>query len=206
MIRPESKDTIVVLGDVVDRGPDSRGAMAQLLELQKRCRLVCILGNHEQMLLDAFDGEMPVQQWLQHGGADTLDSYGRGAGVNAIDGYHIQFMRTWGDVFETPGEFFCHGNYAANKPLGEQLWRVRRWQSLKWHTPGPHHTGKTAIVGHSSNKQGKIVNLGHLICIDTYCCGGQWLTALEPGTGRVWQARDSGEVREAALPPVQRIA
>ncbi|MAT68634.1 MAG: serine/threonine protein phosphatase [Planctomycetaceae bacterium] len=206
MIQPQAGDTIVALGDVVDRGPDSHGAIEQLLVLRERCHLVCIMGNHEQMLLDAVDGHMPVQEWLYHGGAETLDSYGHGKGVDAIDADHLAFMRTWVDVYETPGEFFAHGNYWATRALDRQPWRDLRWQSLKWHTPGPHRSGKTAVLGHSSNKQGRIVNLGHLVCIDTYCCGGEWLTALEPSTGHVWQARETGESREDIVPAVQATA
>ncbi|MCA9234696.1 MAG: serine/threonine protein phosphatase [Planctomycetales bacterium] len=200
MFRPQAADTVVTLGDVIDRGPDSRGVVQQLLRLREQCRVVCILGNHEQMLLDAVEGLMPVQEWLHHGGAQALDSYGRGSGINSIDDEHVAFFRTWVDVFETPGEFFVHGNYWATRPLDRQPWRDLRWQSLHWHTPEPHRSGKTAVLGHTSNKQGRIVNLGHLVCIDTYCCGGGWLTALEPATGRVWQTQETGEGREGSLP------
>src|SRR6185295_18366301 len=72
-VRPD--DTIVMLGDAVDRGPDSAGVINQLIALGKRTNLVNILGNHEQMLLEAVAGEIPVQEWLYHGGAQTLDAY-----------------------------------------------------------------------------------------------------------------------------------
>jgi serine/threonine protein phosphatase 1 len=62
-------------------------------------------------------------------------------------------------------------------------------------TPGPHESGKTVIVGHTSQKSGEILDLGHLVCIDTYCHGGSWLTALEVTTGQVWQANRNGELR-----------
>ena len=47
VVSPGSDDTIVVLGDVVDRGPGSREAIDTLLELGKRCRVILIQGNHE---------------------------------------------------------------------------------------------------------------------------------------------------------------
>jgi serine/threonine protein phosphatase 1 len=119
----QASDTIVMLGDVIDRGPDSRDAINQLLALRERCRLVCLQGNHEQMMLDALDGRMPIQEWLVHGGAETLDSYGKGAGMNALDPEHIDFVRTWGDVYETDSHFFAHGNYLATRPLDRQPWQ-----------------------------------------------------------------------------------
>ncbi|HMO86280.1 MAG TPA: metallophosphoesterase, partial [Lacipirellulaceae bacterium] len=103
------QDVVVVLGDVVDRGPQSREALQMLLELGERTQLVCILGNHEQMMLEAVEGRIPVQEWLMHGGAATLDSYGKGFGVDGIAPEHLDFVRTWGDVYETPGHFFVHG-------------------------------------------------------------------------------------------------
>ena len=195
-----------MLGDAIDRGPDSRGVLAKLLELREHTQLVCLLGNHEQMMLDAVDGNIPVQEWLYHGGAQTLDSYGKGAGVNAIPEEHIDFVRTWVDVYESEGHFFAHGNYIATRPLATQPWQDLRWQSLKWHTPAAHVSGKTAILGHTSNKQGQILNLGHLVCIDTYACGGYWLTALDVTTGRVWQASETGQFHSAELPPIQSMA
>src|SRR4051812_9682650 len=48
-IAPQPNDTLVVLGDFVDRGPNTRGVIDQLIELSQRCRLVTLLGNHEEM-------------------------------------------------------------------------------------------------------------------------------------------------------------
>jgi serine/threonine protein phosphatase 1 len=61
--------------------------------------------------------------------------------------------------------------------------------------PGPHRSGKTVIAGHSSQKTGEILDKGHLICIDTYCFGGGWLTALDVDSREAWQANRYGELR-----------
>jgi serine/threonine protein phosphatase 1 len=52
-IDPQPEDTIVVLGDVVDWGPDSRTCVQQLIDLSTRCNFVLIRGNHEEMLFAA---------------------------------------------------------------------------------------------------------------------------------------------------------
>lgn len=202
-LKLQQDDVVVMLGDAVDRGPDSRGVIQQLMSLAGRCQLVSIVGNHEQMMLEALDGDIPIQEWLMHGGAATLDSYGRGAGINAVDAAHVDFMRSWGDVYQTDSHFFAHGNYIASRPLETQPWIDLRWQSLNWHTPAAHISGKTAVLGHTSNKQGNVVNLGHIVCIDTYCCGGFWLTAFDTTTGQIWQANEPGEFRTGELPPIQ---
>lgn len=60
-IKPQSTDTIVMLGDCVDRGPDSRGVIETLLELRGRCELVPILGNHEEMMLNFLDSRSTLR-------------------------------------------------------------------------------------------------------------------------------------------------
>jgi serine/threonine protein phosphatase 1 len=61
--------------------------------------------------------------------------------------------------------------------------------------PARHCAGKVAIVGHTPQKSGEVLDLGYLKCIDTFCHGGGWLTALEVGTGKVWQANLAGQMR-----------
>jgi serine/threonine protein phosphatase 1 len=195
-----SDDTLVVLGDAIDRGPDSRGVLERLLAVREVCRLVPILGNHEQMLLEAIDGRIPLQDWLMHGGAETLDSYGKDAALSAVAPRHVEFLRTWGDYHETSSHFFVHGNYLPQEILSQQPWQWLRWESLRATMPAAHCSGKTVVMGHTSDRQGEIQDFGHLVCIDTHCYGGQWLTALEPKTRQVWQANEQGELRECVLP------
>ena len=202
-LSPGAEDVLVILGDAIDRGPCSRQVIERLLDLREHCQLIPILGNHEQMLLDAIDGQAPLQTWLMHGGAETFDSYDV-ATLRQLPDEHVDFLRSWGDYYELPSHFFAHANYLPKLPLEDQPWETLRWESLKFRTPAMHCSGKTAVVGHTSNKQGEIVNLGHLVCVDTYCHGGKWLTALEPTTGQLWQANESGDVSESQLAPPVR--
>ncbi len=190
------EDTLIVLGDSIDRGPSSRKVIELLLCVRERCQFVPILGNHEQMLLDAVANRIPLQDWLIHGGSETLDSYGKDAALSELPEEHLEFIRSWGDYYEIENYFFAHGNYHSKLSLECQPWDVMRWRSLKISMPAEHISGKIAIVGHTANKQGNIIDQGHLICIDTYCHGGKWLTALEPATGQVWQANEDAQLCE----------
>ncbi|MEM9434414.1 MAG: metallophosphoesterase family protein [Pseudomonadota bacterium] len=70
---------LVFVGDYVDRGPDSRGVLLRLHELSQNFpnHVNCLLGNHEQMLLDFLDAPVARQaRWLRNGGAETLASFG----------------------------------------------------------------------------------------------------------------------------------
>jgi serine/threonine protein phosphatase 1 len=196
-IRPSAEDVIVTLGDYIDRGPDSRGVLDRLIELSHRCRLVPLRGNHEEMLFEARANAYPLEYFLAVGGDATLGSYGPGLDFSLIPDGHIRFLEGCLDFHETETHIFVHANYFPDIPMAEQNVGVLRWESLRDMTPGPHESGKTVIVGHTAQKSGQILDLGHLVCIDTYCHGGGWLTALDVGTGAMWQANQSGELRQA---------
>lgn len=69
---------LVFLGDYVDRGPDSAGVLDILRGLRHREpeRVVCLMGNHEAMLLAALAEPGGAEHWLANGGEETLDSFG----------------------------------------------------------------------------------------------------------------------------------
>src|SRR5437764_909235 len=73
-IGPRPEDTLVPLGDYIDRGPDSRGVMDRLTALARCCRLVPLLGNHEEMLVAALTDREALKLWLACGGVETLAS------------------------------------------------------------------------------------------------------------------------------------
>jgi serine/threonine protein phosphatase 1 len=194
-IRPRSEDCIVTLGDYINRGPDSRGVIERLIELKSRCRLVPLLGNHDQMLLDVRSRKYPIYWLLDIGGTATLDSYGTGRDLHLIPDEHYEFLESCLDYYETDTLIFVHANYSPDVPMDEQHVGMMRWESIRGMTPGPHESGKTVIVGHSSQKSGEILDLGHMMCIDTFCFGGGWLTALDVQTQEVWQADRDGNLR-----------
>jgi len=186
-------DTLVALGDYIDRGPDSRGVLELMLELEGRCRLVPLLGNHELMLVDALQHPSVFGFWLECGGDATVRSYG--GRMSNIPQEHLAFIGRCRRYYEIASHFFVHANYAAELPLDQQPDRLLFWEHLHVHVPPPHENGKIAIVGHTSQKSGEVLDLGHVVCIDTFCHGGGWLTALEVESGKIWQADRQGRLR-----------
>jgi serine/threonine protein phosphatase 1 len=194
-IRPRLNDTIVTLGDYINRGPDSRGVIERLIKLSHQCRLVPLLGNHEEMLFEALADSCRLDDFLGVGGDDTLDSYGPDRDLSLIPDDHIKFLKSCLDYYETDTHIFVHANYYQDTPMDEQPVGMMRWESITDMTPGPHETGKIVIVGHTSQKNGEIFDSGHVKCIDTHCYGGGWLTALDVHTEEVWQADIEGNLR-----------
>jgi serine/threonine protein phosphatase 1 len=180
-IHPTNDDTVVTLGDYVNRGPDSPGVLDELIALGEKCKLISLTGNHEEMFLSA----------LRH----SLDGGAIAAPEEAISPQHLHFLRNCRDYFETETHIFVHANYLPHHPMDRQPTQYMRWEFLNPLWAKEHFSGKSVIVGHTSQKSGEILDLGFLKCIDTYCYGGGWLTALEVNTGLVWQANQQGLLR-----------
>jgi len=196
-IAPTQADVLIPIGDVIDRGPNSKNVLELLMDLRARCRLEPILGNHEEMLLDIVNNGAAPEPWFHYGGAATLESYGSLDSFSGIPSEHIQFLASFRPYWETETHFFVHANYQPNRGLTHQSAKMLRWMTLDESTPTRHISGKVAIVGHTAERSGEIFSLRHLKCIDTYCYGGGWLTALDIVSGHIWQADRNGQLRGA---------
>ncbi len=203
-IRPTPDDVLVTLGDYIDRGPDSRGVLDQLLALRDQCRLIPLLGNHEEMLLAALRDNTALRLWLTCGGRETVGCYSMRLRLpthpdslrSLLPEEHLLFLQSCRAYHETEAHIFLHANYAPDRPLEQQTAEMLRWEFLDPATARPHSSGKTAIVGHTPQLTGGILDLGFLCCIDTFCHGGGWLTALDVNTGQTWQADMSGRMQQ----------
>lgn len=110
-IDPQADDTLVTLGDYVNKGIDSKGVLNFLLELETRCQLIPLLGNHDAVMLGAIDGRLSVEGWKAIGGTATLQSYGDSERTSDIPTSHVEFLRRCRTWYETPTHFFVHAAY-----------------------------------------------------------------------------------------------
>jgi serine/threonine protein phosphatase 1 len=194
-IAPTANDLIVTLGDYVDRGPNAKSVIQRLINLQHACRVVNLMGNHELMMLSALDNSSELDFWLASGGQATVASYDES--LENVPAAHLEFLSQCLPFFELESYFFVHANYTPGISLDKQPDFALYWEHLTAYTPEQHLSGKTAIVGHTPQRDGRVLDLGHLLCIDTFCYGGGWLTALDVNSRQVWQANMQGELREA---------
>ena len=77
--RPHADTRLILLGDLIDRGPDSAGVLecVRALEAEPDRHVTVLMGNHEDMFLKAIDeGEAALTSFLRHGGHNTLASFG----------------------------------------------------------------------------------------------------------------------------------
>ena len=192
LVKAGADDTVVLVGDIIDRGPGSCEVIDQLLELRETCRLVFIRGNHEQMMLEVLDGAKPLHTWLDYGGEEMLESYGGSFGD--IPSEHIEFLRSSLDYWECEKSIFVHASLEPGVPLDRQTAEWLRWTRLTGFE-NQHPSRKRVICGHTSQKSGVPVLLDGWVCIDTYAYGHQYLTCLDTHKNLVYQADQSGNAR-----------
>lgn len=197
-IAPQPNDTIVTLGDYVDRGSDSKGVIDRLIELGRHCQLKPLMGNHEEMMLGVVRDNQPPFRWLQFGGVETLDSYRFSGDMSVIPASHHEFFDSLLPYYEADDTFFVHANYHPKVPLDRQTPHALRWQKLTETVPTQHVNGKLAVVGHTHDRGGEIFVVRHLVCLDTFCYGGGWLTAMDFPSRQVWQADAAGRLRPSS--------
>ena len=197
IIDPRPDDELVFLGDYVDRGPDSRNCVDQLIALKERCRLVTLRGNHEIMLMGVAFGGLNSKAWLASGGLATVSSYG--GSLKKIPPQHIAFFQSLRPYYETDDCIFVHANYDPDLPMSQQREIDTYWTHLSKSMPGPHCSGKIVYVGHTPQPFGLVLNKEHLVCVDTYCFGNGYLTALDLDTGTSIQVDKHGHERRDPL-------
>ncbi len=203
MIDPQPSDTIIFVGDYVDRGPDSKGVIDFLIELRdcKQFNLTFLSGNHEEKFFLSRFGGSEIADWLAHwGGKETLESYseeGSELSLNAVPQSHWEFLLHCKPFAETENHIFVHANLEADIPLTQQL--PFTLIHKKFGTPLPHCSGKTMICGHTAQASHLPADLGHAICIDTDPGRGGWLTCLDVESRTGWQTSMTGQTRTIKL-------
>ena len=201
-------DTIVTLGDYVDRGPDSRGVLDRVIGLSQSHRLVPLRGNHEIMMLDAREKDSWLRPWLSYGGAETLQSYALSseqAGSFAdIPDDHMDFLeQRLFAYYECDTHIFVHANADANTALPDQPDAALYWK--RYRDPVKHCSGKVMVCGHTEQRSGLPLNDQTSICIDSWAYGDGWLSCLDVASGMIWQANEAGETRSLTLDELESI-
>jgi serine/threonine protein phosphatase 1 len=194
-------DKIVGLGDYINKGPDTKAVIDQLIQLSDKGVLVPLRGNHELKLLEAGRTKQLQTTAGMLVDSHTLNSYGNGADIrdlSCIPDHHWAFVQeaclNW---FVSEHHIFVHANLEAHKPLPEQPEKALFWD--KFIDPQPHWSGKTMICGHTPQRNGRPINLGFAICLDTAACEGHWLTCLEVNSGQIWQANQQGQLQTSNI-------
>jgi len=170
------QDTLVFLGDYIDRGPDSKGVVDFILQLREDLpQVVCLKGNHEAMFLDwVLKGEN-YDLYLYNGGGSTIRSYSQ-EGEFKLPQAHLDFFDSLLLYYETEHYIFVHAGLRGGIPLAEQNPHDLIWIRDEF-ILSPHDFGKIVIFGHTPLQ--RVFKAPNKIGIDTGAVYGGTLTCLE---------------------------
>jgi len=172
--RPDS-DTLIFLGDYIDRGEDSKGVVELMLDLINTSSLVtCLMGNHEDIFLNLLAGE-DATTFLANGGDTTLESYHIDGEIR-IPPAHISFFKSLRPWIELEDYYIVH---AGLRPGIEIEGQTR--EDLIWiRDPfifSDYDFGKKVIFGHTPFTKPLVTD--NKIGLDTGAVYGNRLTCLE---------------------------
>ncbi|MBU0728537.1 MAG: serine/threonine protein phosphatase [Proteobacteria bacterium] len=179
-IKPDiHNDTIIFLGDYIDRGPDSKEVINEILLLQARHdNVVTLMGNHELSFLKFLDGEKK-SFFLEFGGVPTLQSYGAAPPYKApqqhIPPEHLSFLKELHFYWEDDSYIYVHAGLKPGVHLTQQSSDWMLWSRSSF-IQSDYDFGKKVIFGHTPFKEPFIQQ--NKIGIDTGSVYGGRLTCL----------------------------
>lgn len=113
VVKLKKDDKLILLGDYIDRGLRSKEVVDYIMLLLKDgYDIEPLMGNHERLLLDAYDTEdnYYISNWINNGGDATLDSFGVES-IKDIEPYYIEFLKGL-NYYHTSGEYiFVHAGF-----------------------------------------------------------------------------------------------
>lgn len=195
---PES-ETLVFLGDLVDRGPESYKVITYIMELKNKYDVVVIGGNHDELFIEWLESPEDGGYYYDIGGRETIDSFfGNRLSFELLPSVLaeklksdfpeiIKFLKELPSFFETEKFIFVH----AGINLDLKNWSNSTDKVFKWiRKPfiyGKNDTGKKVVFGHTPtrnmNEDGSddvwFSPCGTKIGIDGACVYGGYLHALK---------------------------
>lgn len=182
-----AQDKLIFIGDLVDRGENSRGVVDRVRELQQEApdKVIVIKGNHEEMMLSALSrpDSNASDMWYANGGIETLQSYSNEDGSITVPPEHLEFIASLPTYYEDEHAIYVHASLpkmvdgsflhpSMSPDSMELLWaRNRRFFES--------YDGKLVVFGHTITgtlfgERGKVWQRDSLIDVDT----GAYLTGV----------------------------
>jgi serine/threonine protein phosphatase 1 len=162
--RGSADTTLIFLGDLADRGPDSRGVIERLMAVEAAPgRTVFLAGNHEELLIRVWEGERSMASTFNRaGGKETLMSYGVSAATydtwdlsemtaatsRLIPAAHIDFLRRFQDWHQIGDYLFVHAGIRPGIHIEDQDITDLRWIRGEFIRSTENH-GAMIIHGHT---------------------------------------------------------
>ena len=209
---PDQSIKFLVLGDMIDRGPESAKTLESIIKLQndssKKHFLIALKGNHEQMLIEFLDNpEIYGSRLIANGGISTLLSYGvhcpsvmtekqlrylRDEFAEKLPKTHLQFLNNLVSKFTIGDFFFCHAGVKRSILLADQAEK-----DLIWTSSYPKETDEPQekIIVHGHVPVTQPVKARYHVNVDTgaYLTGKLTAVRLHENSCDFWQVSKSNK-------------
>ena len=178
-------DRLFLLGDYIDRGPDSRGTLEIVEELVSR-GAVALLGNHDLMMVSTYHDAGNLPLWLYNGGYTTLAEFG-----GVIPARWVRFLEGLPTHHEEPDCIMVHAGLVPGVPLDEQSDQDKVWIREPFLS---QYRGKLVYFGHTptcllhGEERWEPWYGEDKVGIDTGAVYGGVLTLLDIDSGQMWTA------------------
>lgn len=190
-INPEKDDTLIFLGDYIDRGENPSGVIDYLIKLNSFCKCIFLKGNHEHMLIELIEFGTNREMFLSNGGGMTILSYTGKKTVKdkelatMLPPDHKNFLTRLKWYHEDENYIYVHAGIRKGIPLHSQDPLDFIWMRSDFYE---HPTGlpKKIIFGHCPFNEAFIKD--DKIGIDTGAVYGRYLTAIELPSERLIQS------------------
>jgi serine/threonine protein phosphatase 1 len=166
----------VLVGDYIDRGPDSRGVIDLLIKVKQKMTgdVITLRGNHEAMMLDAINtGDDAL--WRLNGADQTLASYGISEAAD-MPGEHVDWVAALPLCFDDGRRYFVHAGVDPRRPLGRQSEQDQLWIREPFLSHERDY-GRFIVHGHTPQRTGLPDQRANRLNIDTAAVFGGPLTA-----------------------------
>lgn len=187
--RGASDTTVVLLGDLVDRGPDSSRVIDRARRWARQRKVRFVGGNHEEMFLSAFERDEALRHFLRYGGKETLLSYPldqrtydratleelRVLMPLIVPPEHIAFMKAMEPHVSIGDYLFVHAGIRPGLPVDEQQQSDLRWIRGEFLDDARDH-GVVVVHGHTITDE--VESRPNRIGIDTGAFSSGCLTAI----------------------------
>jgi serine/threonine protein phosphatase 1 len=165
-------DTLVFLGDYIDRGPESAQLVRALRDLQDgRPNVICLSGNHEMMMVWSMLDHDTIPGWLANGGITTIESYTDGFGVLDAEGVasDCEWFQSLPLYYTDEHRVYVHAGVDPDADLNEQFTKDVHWMRYGA-SDGEGYRGKHVVHGHTPDATGP-VTFGNRTAMDV---GAVW--------------------------------
>ena len=159
----EAVQTVVFLGDYIDRGPRSAEVVERLAAGPPTGRRwVCLKGNHEAMMALALRDPEKLEWWISNGGDRTIESYGSRRDVMIR---HLRWIEALPFLHVDTHRVFVHAGVDPDIPLAEQDESTLLWKRYPVASDAGHGI-RHVVHGHDPDVEGPLLRTGRT-CLDT---------------------------------------